>query len=134
MYFTYFLRIMYLQFSWRGVFFDTRNVGILLSGKSRFLIKEKRQYEEEKIFYICEKEIKTGDAIAIDHDHLSQKYRGKAHKVCNVNFRKNYAVQIIFHNFINYDQAFTIKDIASRIKGQIYVIPRNISKYFAVIK
>ena len=96
--------------------------------------EERRQFEEETICHICEKKINPGDAIAIDYDHFTQKYRGKAHGACNLNFRKSFAVQIIFHNAINYDMAFIIKDIASRIEGQISVIPRNISKYFAVIK
>ena len=96
--------------------------------------EERRHFQESNICHICEKEILENEEKVADHDHLTGKFRDSAHKACNLNFRKNYAIAVCFHNFTNYDLSFFIKDVATRIDRQIAIIPRNISKYFAVIK
>ena len=40
-----------------------------------------------------------------DHDHLTGKYRGAAHNICNINCKQKSSsfIPIFFHNFSGYD-------------------------------
>ena len=58
---------------------------------------------KNNICRFCEKEIVSSKFR--DHCHLTGKYRGSAHNVCNINVKQKGSIFIQFalHNFNNYD-------------------------------
>ena len=53
--------------------------------------------------WLCENPL--DDTKVRDHDHLTGKYRGAAHNICNINVKQRSSsfVPIFFHNFSGYD-------------------------------
>ena len=62
----------------------------------------------------CEKEI-VSDKVR-DRCHLTGKYRGPAHKTCNVNVTQKQSnnIPLIFHNFSNYDCHMFFKKLTDK--------------------
>ena len=73
--------------------------------------------EEEDLFqksnncWICKKLIDNHEDKARDHFHLTGKFRGAAHKSCNLNFKLTKKVLVIFHNLISYDSHLIFNDL-----------------------
>ena len=64
--------------------------------------------EEEHLFQksnsssICKKLIDNDEEIVRDHCHVPGKFRGAAHRNCNINFQLTKKVPVIFHNLRGY--------------------------------
>ena len=64
---------------------------------------------DQSTCWLREKEFKLKDVkenpVVKDHCHLTGKFRGLAHKNCNLNTRKAHSsyIPILFHNFPGYD-------------------------------
>ena len=88
---------------------------------------------------ICKKKyVKQVDIPVIDHCHVTGKYRGSAHKTCNLKLQisaEKIKIPVIFHNLKGYDSHFIINELGELIKkGQeisINVIAQNNEKYLA---
>ena len=88
---------------------------------------------------ICEKKYKPDDGPdglpVRDHCHVTGKYRGSAHKKCNLKLKtsaKNIKIPVIFHNLKGYDSHFIIEKLGELTKEEpisIKVIPNNTEKY-----
>lgn len=89
--------------------------------------------EETTVCSICKKDFKNGDEIVIDHCHFTGDMRGKAHNICNLNYRIPKFFPIFFHNFSGYDCHLFIKAL-SAIEGDINVIPQNKELYITLSK
>ena len=65
--------------------------------------KGEEDYRNDKICRFCEKNIEC-DKVK-DHFHLTVKYRGPAHSICNniVTQKQSNYLPFIFHKFSNYD-------------------------------
>ena len=65
--------------------------------------ENEEDYRNNNICRFCEKSIEC-DKVR-DHCHLSGKYRGLAHSICNINVLQNrtFFIPFVFHNFSNYD-------------------------------
>ena len=65
--------------------------------------QEDEDFKNNNICRFCEKEI-LSDKVR-DHCHLTGKYRGPAHKTCNINVKQKDSnfIPFAFHNFSNYD-------------------------------
>ena len=44
-----------------------------------------------------------GDVKVKDHCHITEKYRGSAHRDCNINVRLDKKIPVVFHNLKSYD-------------------------------
>ncbi|XP_018406599.1 PREDICTED: uncharacterized protein LOC108782741 [Cyphomyrmex costatus] len=84
--------------------------------------------------HICERPFAPGDERARDHCHLTGRYRGPAHKGCNVNYKDSLYIPIVFHNLSGYDAHFVIKEIATKFKGQVDLLPLTKEKYISFTK
>ena len=56
--------------------------------------KDKKDYENAKQCYLCQKEFIDTDGKVRDHDHLSGAYRGAAHNSCNLKLRRQFKIPV----------------------------------------
>ena len=72
-----------------------------------------------------------------DHDHLTGKYRGAAHNICNINCiqRSLGFVPIFFHNFSGYDCHLIFEELLIQAFEKGYepkIIPKSIENYVSI--
>jgi hypothetical protein len=77
------------------------------------------------------------DAKVRDHDHLTGKYRGAAHKKCNIDYFSNRYVPVVFHNLRGYDGHLIIKNAYHAIQSldkrvDISAIPNSSEKFMSI--
>ena len=84
------------------------------------------------------------DTKVRDHDHLTGKYRGAAHNICNINCKQRSSsfVPIFFHNFSGYDchlifeelltEAYTIGQQSCNQNYNPTIIPKSLENYVSV--
>lgn len=82
--------------------------------------------------YICNKNFSSCDVKVRDHCHITGKYRGTAHRSCNLNLsiQKNMKIPVIFHNLRGYDSHLIIKAFKKK-DAKIWCIPNNTEKYLS---
>ena len=75
--------------------------------------------------------------ILIDNDvkvrdpcHITEKYRGSAHRDCNINLKLNQKIPVVFHNLKNYDSNLIIQELG-KFNLKINVIPNGLEKYMS---
>ena len=68
-----------------------------------------------------------------DHSHFTGKFRGAAHNLCNLAYRKPKFLQVIFQNLAGYDAHLFIKNLG-KTAGNIDCIPNNEEKYISFTK
>ena len=120
---------------------------------SCYICKQKLDAIPYKIIpncYICKDKSNAISEKVRDHCHVTGKYRGAAHKNCNLNFQITDKIPVIFHNLRGYDSHFIIQEIGEIIKKHKYteigkdgkekekqmninVIPNNMEKYLAIM-
>ena len=88
--------------------------------------KQYKEYLRETICHICQGDILEGDKVC-DHCHFTGKYRGAAHRSCNLQCRKPIVIPVIFHNLQGYDAHLFIKQL-TKIKGDFTCIPSTEEK------
>ena len=96
------------------------------------------EYMNSNICHICKGKI--GDNVddqrykkVRDHCHLTGKFRGAAHNICNLNYRLPKFYPVIFHNLSGYDSHLFIKNLG-KSEGKIDCIPNNEEKYISFTK
>ena len=105
----------------------------------RFIIfkdKEREQFNEETRCWICKGEFNDKDKNkkkVQDHCHFTGRYRGAAHNLCNLNYRKPNFTPVVFHNLSGYDSHLFIKNLGFS-NGDIDCIPNNEEKYISFSK
>ena len=72
--------------------------------------KEKERFDKETKCWICNKEF-DDDVKVREHCHFTGRYRGAAHKSCNLKYRKPNFTPVVFHNLSGYDSHLFIKKI-----------------------
>ena len=85
--------------------------------------------------YLCGKTIESDDKKGCkvrDHCHVTGKYRGCAHNVCNINFNyKDIKIPVFFHNLKNYDAHLIISNAKLMdCKKKIDGIAQNSEVYY----
>ena len=70
--------------------------------------------------------------IVRDHDHITGRFRGAAHNMCNLQLQKAQRIPVFFHNFRGYD-AHLITLALDKFKGQrISLIAQGYEKYLTM--
>ena len=100
--------------------------------------KDRMTYKKANICHICESGIpEEGDDPRFkkvrDHCHLTGKFRGAAHSMCNLKYRLPKFYPVIFHNLSGYDSHLFIKNLG-KSEGKIDCIPNNEEKYISFSK
>ena len=65
--------------------------------------------------WICNEHVKRRDAIR-EHDHITGKWRGPAHKKCNsrlIIHKQDQCIPVVFHNLKNYDSKLLMQGVAA---------------------
>ena len=70
------------------------------------------------------------DVKVRDHCHITGKYRGSAHRDCNINLKLNHKIAIVFHNLKNYDSHLIMQDLG-KFNLKISVILNGLEKYMS---
>ena len=98
--------------------------------------KEKKYNKKQEICHICEEkfcidkddENYKNKRKVKDHCHYTGKFRGAAHRKCNLNYKVSEYIPIIIHN-ASYDTHFIINQLAEEFKGKLNCIVENVEKY-----
>ena len=104
--------------------------------------EDERNFRKATHCHICQKKYRSNDGPneepVRDHCHVTGKYRGSAHKKCNLKLKisaERIKIPVIFHNLKGYDSHFIIQKIGELAnEGEpisIEVIPNNTEKYMA---
>ena len=85
--------------------------------------------------WLCENPL--GGEKVRDHDHLTGKYRGAAHYICNINCKQRSSsfVPIFFHNFSGYDCHLIFEELLIQAFEKGYepkIIPKSMENYVSV--
>ena len=72
--------------------------------------KEELDFQKATVCHICENPL-NNDKVR-DHCHLTGRYRGAAHRQCNLKYKLPSFYPVIFHNLSGYDAHMFIKDLA----------------------
>ena len=96
--------------------------------------KENNSYKNQKVCYICKKKFITDNKSkechkVRDHCHVTGKYRGAAHNICNLRYKIPKNIRLVFHDGSNYDYHFIIKELAKEFPGKFKCLRENTEKY-----
>ena len=95
--------------------------------------KEKKIYCEQRVCCICKKEFSTDDENkkyheVRDHCHITGKYRAAVHTICNLRYKTQTEIPVIFHKGSTYDYHFIIKELAEEFKEECECLGENTKK------
>ena len=103
--------------------------------------EEEESFQQSTICWLCENSLdNTEGALCTkvrDHDHLTGKYRGAAHNICNINCKQRSSsfVPIFFHNFSGYDCHLIFEELLTEAYNQNYnptIISKSLENYVSV--
>ena len=97
----------------------------------RMTDQEEANLKNAKVCYVCKEDLEN-DRVR-DHCHLTGKYRGAAHSICNIKMRVPEFVPVLFHNLEGYDSHLLIKSLGLS-EGKIDCIPKTDEKYISFSK
>ena len=67
--------------------------------KELFMTNEDNEnFKNSAKCWICDNEYVDTDVKVRDHCHITGKYRGSAHRDCNINLKLNHKIPVVFHN------------------------------------
>ena len=93
---------------------------------------ELNEWRRTDACHICEKAI-GGDKKVKDHCHLTGKYRGAAHEICNLKYKEPSFIPVVFHNLSGYDAHLFVKELGMS-SGEINCIVNTEEKYISFTK
>ena len=65
--------------------------------------EDNKDFENSSKCWICDNNYIDNDVKVRDHCHITGKYRGSAHRDCNINVKLNHKILVVFHILKNYD-------------------------------
>ena len=92
---------------------------------------DKLVYDNSTLCHICNEEL--GEDSVRHHCHLSGKFIGAAHEVCNLKYKVPKFFPVVFHNLSGYDSHLFIKTLENS-EGDISSIPNNEVNYISFTK
>lgn len=97
--------------------------------------QQEEEFHKATSCHICDEPFDNERKVR-DHNHFLAKnnYRGAAHSNCNINYKNSFIIPIVFHNLSGYDAHFIIEEIATRMPGNIDLLPITKEKYISFTK
>ena len=96
--------------------------------------QEHDEFYTIKNCHICEEIFDKNDIRVHDHCHITGRYRGPAHNKCNIQYKDEEVIPVVFHNLSGYDSHFIIESLAQNIEGKINLLPITKEKYISFTK
>ena len=92
---------------------------------------EESRFQASTICHICEKPFSLSEEKVRDHAHLTGKFLGAAHKVCNLNRQTRKHIPLFCHNLKNYDSHFLIHALSVNNPNirTVTALPQNTEKF-----
>lgn len=95
------------------------------------------KFSKSQTCYLCGKDFIDSDlgqkGIKVrDHCHITGKYLGAAHQICNLNRSEKSVMKIFAHNFSGYDSHLIIPYLNEPGVRDIQVIPKSSEKFSAI--
>ena len=97
--------------------------------KNLIMTAEEDLFQKSNNCWIC-KNISNDEEKVRDRCHITGKFRGAAHRNCNINFQLTKKVPVIFHNLRGYDSHLIFNEL-DKFDVEIKVIPNGLEKYMA---
>ena len=95
--------------------------------------EEQYKHDSRKYCFVCKKpffeDVKNNYIKVKNHCYYTGKYRGAAHKICNLIYNTPREIPVVFHNSSNYDYHFIIKGLAEEFDGYFECLVENKEKY-----
>ena len=92
--------------------------------------EEQQKFEESDDCHICGEFMCLGDRVR-DHCHLTGKFRGAAHKRCNLAFKYENVIPVFFHNLEGYDSHLIMQELGKHKEYRLSCIAKNMEKYIS---
>ena len=92
--------------------------------------KDNEDFEKSIKYWICDNVYVGGCVKVRDYGYITGKYRGSAHRDCNIKVKLNHKIPIVFHNIKNYDSHLVMQELG-KFDFKINVIPNGFEKYIS---
>ena len=92
--------------------------------------KSNEDFEYSTKCWICDNDYVNRDVKVRDHCHITQKYRGSAHRGCTTKIKVNQKIYLAFNNIKNYGSHLIIQEL-DKFSYKIKVIPNGLEKYMS---
>ena len=73
--------------------------------------QDNKNFENSSKCWICDNNYIDKDVKLRYHCHITGKYRGSAHRDCNINVKLNHKIPAIFHNLKNYNSHLVMQKL-----------------------
>ena len=111
---------------------DVKIIAELGNEPMKITKKEEEQFNKASNCWICGELLNLENKVR-DHCHFTGRYRGAAHKICNLKYSKPNNISVFFHNLTGYDSHLFIKKLGVTT-GTIDCIPNNEENYISFSK
>ena len=91
--------------------------------------EDNEDFENSTKFWICDNSHVDGDVKAVDHLHITGKYRWPVHRNCSINNELKIKKFRCIRQPINYDSHLIMQKL-SNFSLKINVMPNRLEKYF----
>ena len=81
-------------------------------------------------YLMCDNDYFNNDVKVRGHCHITGKYRGSAHRNCNINLKLNQKFSVVFYNLKNYDSHLIMQELG-KFNLKINVLPNGLEKYMS---
>ena len=81
---------------------------------------DENHFQNATACHICEKQYLTEDKRVCGYCHVTGKYRGSAHEVCNLNLRLTDKIPVILHHLRGYDSHLIMQQIGDVVKNNTF--------------
>ena len=92
--------------------------------------KDNEDFQNSTKCWICDNAYVDGDVKIRDHFHVTGKYRGSAHRDCNIKINLNHKIPVVFHNLKNYDSHLIMQGLG-KFNFEINIISNGLEKYMS---
>ena len=92
--------------------------------------KDNGDFKNSTKFWICDNAYVEDDVKVTDHCSATGKYRGSAHRDCNIKFKLNQKICVVFHKLKNYDSHLLMQEL-DKFNFKINFMPKGLEKYMS---